>query len=90
MSPDRIRTFLNEEPFQPFTVVTGDGSEVDVLAREYVSLYPGGRTMLVFVPAEAKSKDEEPDVEEHRIDVFLITKVIRPIPKRKKPRRRAG
>lgn len=88
MSPDRIRTILAEEPFRPFTIVTGDGSEIDVLTPDYAWLYPGGRTLLIFVPLKAKA-NKESDFEEHRIDVFLITKVITPIPKRK-PRRRAG
>ena|ERR1039458_8653473 len=47
MSPGRIRTFLEEQPFQPFTVHTGDGKAVNVLSREFAFLHPSGRTLLV-------------------------------------------
>jgi hypothetical protein len=81
MSPDRIRLALQAEPFQPFMIHTGDGSTVDVVSREFAFLYPGGRTLHVSVPRSKRAKDEE-DFEEHRIDVFLITKLTTP-PKRK-------
>jgi len=68
---------MEKKPFQPFTVHRGDGSTVDVLSREFAFLYPGGRTLLVSVPRVARAKDEE-DFEEHRIDVFLITKLTSP------------
>jgi hypothetical protein len=80
MSPERIRTALDAKPFQPFTIHTGDGSTVDVVSREFAFLYPGGRTLLVSVPRSKRAK-EEADFEEHRIDVFLITKLTSP-PKR--------
>ena len=74
MSPDRIKAVLETKPFQPFTIHTGDGSTVDVLSKEFAFLYPGGRTLLVSVPKKRGAKDEA-DFEEHRIDVFLITKL---------------
>jgi hypothetical protein len=77
MSPDRIKQILSTEPFAPFTIVTGDGSSVNVLSREFAYLKPGGRTLEVSVPMK-KGASEEGDFEEHRIDVFLITKVITP------------
>ena len=80
MSPDRIRQTLAIKPFQPFTVHTGDGGTVDVVSPEFAYLYPGGRTLLVSVPKGPEAKDEG-DFEEHRIDVFLITKLVSP-PKR--------
>ncbi len=78
MSPDRIKLALAEQPFQPFTVHTGDGEKVDVLSREFAYLYPGARTLLVSVPLKPSAK-EEGEFEEHRIDVFLITKLTSPI-----------
>ncbi len=77
MSPERIKQALGAEPFEPFTVVTGDGSTVNILSREFAFLKPGGRTLEVSVPRVRKPK-EESDFEEHRIDVFLITKLILP------------
>lgn len=90
MSPDRIRQLLDSRPFEPFTVYTGDGTSVNVLSQEFAYLFPGGRTLLVSVP-KFRGAREEGQFEEHRIDVFLITKVI--LPPRREPRngrRRAG
>jgi hypothetical protein len=82
MSPDRIKQILGTQPFEPFTIHTGDGSTVDVLSREFAYLKPGNRTLEVSVPLKANAK-EEGQFEEHRIDVFLITKVTSP-PRRPK------
>lgn len=88
MSPARVRTFLDANPFQPFTVVKGDGEEVDVLSRDLALLHPGGRTLYVVSPKFAGAKTEE-EFEDHNIDVFLITDIIKPA-RRKKSRRKAG
>jgi hypothetical protein len=77
MSPDRMKQTLKATPFQPFTVITGDGGTVDVLSQEFAFLYPGGRTLLVSVPMKPDAKDEG-DFEEHRVDVILITKLVSP------------
>ncbi len=78
MSPVRIKQFLDAKPFEPFTIYTGDGSTVDVLSRELTFLYPGGRTLNVLTPRKKNAKSEE-DFDEHRLDVFLITKVSLPV-----------
>jgi len=91
MSPERVKAILAEQPFQPFTLYTGDGTSVDVLSREFAYLYPGNRTLHVSVPKGRGARDED-DFEEHKIDVFLITKVTTP-PKRGRvngSRRRRG
>jgi len=77
MSPDRIRQLLGKRPFEQFTVVTGDGSDVPVLSPEFAFLKPGNRTLEVSVP-KVRNPKEEADFEEHTIDVFLITKVVSP------------
>jgi hypothetical protein len=77
MSPARIKQLLEVQPFQPFTVVSGDGSEVDVLSREFAWLKPPGRTLIVSVPLVRDAKDEG-QFQDHNIDVFLITKVVTP------------
>jgi hypothetical protein len=90
MSPDRIRQVLGKRPFEPFTVLTGDGSSVNVLSQEFAYLRPGGRTLLVSVP-KVRGATEEYQFEEHQIDVFLITKVITPVKQQRRDgRRRAG
>ncbi len=77
MSPAAISAMLNAKPFEPFTIHTGDGSSVDVLSKEFTLLYPGGRTLRVVAP-KFRGAAEEGDFEEHKIDVFLITKVTSP------------
>jgi hypothetical protein len=77
VSPERIRLALAQKPFQPFTIHMGDGGHVDVLSPEFAYLYPGGRTLLVSVPLK-RNASEEGDFEEHRIDVFLITRITSP------------
>jgi hypothetical protein len=77
VSPDRIKQLLTAQPFEPFTIFTGDGSTVDVLSHEFAFLKPGGRTLEVSVP-RVKNAKEESDFEDHKIDVFLITKVVSP------------
>ena len=88
MSPARMRTFIDSTPFQPFTIVNGDGQEVDVVSRELVLLYPGGRSIHVVAPKFAGAKTED-DFEDHFIDVFLITDVIRPARQRSQKKRSA-
>jgi hypothetical protein len=78
MSLSRIKTFLDKEPFEPFTIVKGDGEEVDVVARDMTLLHPGGRTLYVVAPKFKGAKIEE-DFEDHQIDVFLITDVVKPV-----------
>ena len=81
MSPERIKLLLDRTPFQPFTIVKGDGQEVNVIARDLVLIRPGGRTLHVVAPKFPSAKTEE-DFEDHHIDVFLITDVIQPLRKR--------
>jgi hypothetical protein len=77
MSPDRIRIALGEKPFRPFKIHTGDGGAVDVRSPEFAYLFPGGRTLLVSEPKSRHAR-EESDFVEHRLDVFLITKLTTP------------
>ncbi len=86
MSPARMKSFLDSDPFQPFTIVKGDGAEVNVIARDLALLSPGGRSLHVVTPKFAGAKEEE-DFEDHFIDVFLVTDVIKPLRKRKLQRR---
>ncbi len=89
MSPDRIRALLDAEPFEPFTIHTGDGSTVNVLSKEFTLLYPGGRTLRVVSP-KFRGASEEADFEEQTIDVFLITKVTTPPHRSSRGRRKAS
>ena len=89
MSPMRIREMLETTPFRPFTVYTGDGTQVNILSKEFAWLRPGGRTLLVSVPLR-KRATEETDFEEHNIDVFLIAKVTTPPKRASNGNRRSG
>jgi hypothetical protein len=77
MSPKRLRELLDRKPFQPFTIVKGDGQEVNVVSPALTLLHPGGRTLYVVSPRFRGAKTED-DFEDHQIDVFLITDVIQP------------
>ena len=76
-----MKTFLDRAPFQPFTVVKGDGEEVDVIARDLAVLHPGGRTLYVVAPKFRRARTED-EFEDHLIDVFLITDVVSPARRR--------
>ena len=67
MSPQRMKTFLDRTPFQPFTVVKGDGEPVNVMARDLALLHPGGRTLYVVAPKFAGARTED-EFEDHLID----------------------
>jgi len=69
---------LDARPFQPFTLLKGDGQQVNVVTRDLALLYPGGRTLHVVSPRFAGAKTEE-DFEDHFIDVFLVTDVVKPM-----------
>jgi hypothetical protein len=72
-----MKTFLEKSPFEPFTLVKGDGEEVNVISRDLVLIRPGGRTLHVVAPKFAGAKTEA-DFEDHHIDVFLVTDIIQP------------
>ena len=78
MSPERIRSLLDKTPFQPFTIVKGDGEQVNVVARDLVLIRPGGRTLDIVAPKFEGAKTED-EFEDHHIDVFLITDVTQPM-----------
>ena len=86
MTPRRMKTFLDRVPFRPFTVVKGDGEEVDVVARDLALLHPGGRTLYVVAPKFRGAKTEE-QFEDHLIDVFLVTDIVSPARRRATKRR---
>ena len=48
MSKDTIKEAINAQPFQPFTVRMADGNSYSVPARDFVSLQPNGRTLLIW------------------------------------------
>jgi hypothetical protein len=52
MTVERFKQVLNGTPFRPFTIFTADGLSIPVVSREFVSLSPSGRTVVVFDPQD--------------------------------------
>jgi hypothetical protein len=52
MTVERFKQALNTTPFRPFTIYTADGASIPVVSREFVSLSPSGRTVVVFDPQD--------------------------------------
>jgi hypothetical protein len=52
MTVERFKQALNNTPFRPFTIFTADGQSIPVVSREFASLSPSGRTVVVFDPQD--------------------------------------
>jgi len=52
MTVERFQQTLNAKPFRPFTIFVADGTTIPVVSREFVSLSPSGRTVVVFDPED--------------------------------------
>jgi hypothetical protein len=52
MTVERFEQALNTTPFRPFAILTADGESIPVVSREFVSLSPSGRTVVVFDPED--------------------------------------
>jgi len=47
---DQFRKMLRAQPFQPFTLHLADGRQMHVPHREFASMSPSGRTVVVAQP----------------------------------------
>ncbi len=65
MNVDQIRLVREANPFVPFTVHLADGPSHRVPHRNYLSMSPGGRTVIVYESDEAG----------HLLDSLLITEL---------------
>lgn len=66
MTKEAIKQQVDANPFRPFTLRLTDGRSCEVPARDFVSLSPSGRTLVVYTP----------DGEGVRLlDVALITEI---------------
>lgn len=65
MNVDQIRLVREANPFVPFTVHLADGRSHRVPHRDYLSMSPGGRTVIVYESDEAG----------HLLDSLLITEL---------------
>ena len=65
MTTEQLRTARESNPFRPFTIHMADGRSLRVPHRDYLSLSPGGRTVIVYQADEAFSI----------IDLLLVTEL---------------
>ncbi len=72
MIMEQFREVLTKQPFQPFIIYLADGRWIPVMAREFVSLAPSGRTAVVY----------QPDDSMNIIDMLLVTSLeVKPQPR---------
>lgn len=65
MTVEQLRAAREANPFRPFTLHMADGRAFRVPHRDYLSLSPGGRTVIVYQSDEAFSI----------LDLFLTTEL---------------
>ncbi len=63
MTATEIRKALEQAPFQPFELITGDGGKYPVSTPDHAALSPSGRVAAVFHDDDSAS----------HLDVFLVT-----------------
>jgi hypothetical protein len=73
MTSEQLRATRDAAPFRPFTLRVADGRSFRVHHRDYLSVSPGGRTVIVYQADEAFSI----------LDLLLVTEltVDPPVPK---------
>lgn len=63
MTADQLRAMREANPFRPFTIHLADGRKLDVPHRDFVSLSPSGRIIIVYQPNDAFNI----------VDLYLVT-----------------
>ncbi|MFO0930698.1 MAG: hypothetical protein U0736_27325 [Gemmataceae bacterium] len=53
MTVEQLRAVREANPFHPFTIHLADGRSFKVPHRDYLSMSPGGRTVIVYQGDEA-------------------------------------
>lgn len=65
MTLEQLRAVREANPFHPFTIHLADGRSFRVPHRDYLSMSPGGRTVIVYQGDEAFSI----------LDLLLVTEL---------------
>lgn len=65
MTSEQLRAAREANPFRPFTIYLADGRSLRVPHRDYLSISPGGRTVILYQAGEAFSI----------IDLLLVTEL---------------
>ena len=55
MTVEQLRNALQAQPFRPFNLRMADGRALLVPHKEFLTMSPGGRTIIVFRPDESFS-----------------------------------
>lgn len=63
MTKEALSKAIHKEPFQPFTLQIANGRAMPVPHRDFVSIHPTGRTVIVY------GDNEDLEI----LDVMLIT-----------------
>jgi len=63
MTAEQLRALKEAQPFRPFTIHLADGRAYVVPHRDFVSLSPGGRIIIVYQSDDSFSI----------LDLFLVT-----------------
>jgi hypothetical protein len=66
MTMEQLRNTLNAAPFRPFTIHVADGRAYNVAHREFISMSPSGRTLIVYAEGDAFSI----------VDLLLVTDLV--------------
>jgi len=78
MTVERVRELYEAQPFQPFVMHLADGRKLAVVHREFLSLSPSGRTVVVF----------QPDDSCNIVDLLLVTDLELGLPPGSRRKRR--
>ena len=63
MTAELLRAMREANPFRPFTIHLADGRTLAVPHRDFVSLSPSGRIIIVYQPNDAFNV----------VDLYLVT-----------------
>jgi hypothetical protein len=63
MTAEQLRALREANPFRPFTIHLADGRTFAVSHRDFVSLSPSGRIIIVYQPNDAFNI----------VDLYLVT-----------------
>lgn len=63
MTAEQLRAMREANPFRPFTIHLADGRTLDVPHRDFISLSPSGRIIIVYQPNDAFNV----------VDLYLVT-----------------
>ena len=71
MTAEQLRNARDAVPFRPFSIRMADGRAFRVIHRDYISISPSGRTVVVYLNDEAFNV----------LDLLLMTELsVDPVP----------